>query len=343
MNIAAIFAALLVAAPAAAQTPDPALAKDMAVFLDWFAGRYDNDLQVFWEPDLKVPEDARHERIHSIFRPVELPAFGDHVFYVEQYADGDPAKLFRQRIYVFVQDDAERAVRLKIFTPKAPDKLAGAWRNAKLLEKLKPADTTYTEGCDVFWRRQANQFLGSMKPGACRIASQRTGQDLVITDDLVLTADEIWISDRATTPDGAYVFGDKAGVPQKLKKARPFDCWTSILRGAKHGDSGKGLDSWQFWPSEFIHDQGGEIRLKTDETPPRDMRLLLRRVEWPTGTRKPSLTLYVHEGDDKRAVSYAWTEGDGERIGINLRWIQASCSLAPERLFDDRPKDAVRP
>jgi hypothetical protein len=342
MKPGAFIALLLIAAPVSAQTPDPVLQKDMALFLDWFPGRYDNDLQVFWEPDLKVPEEARHERIHSIFRPVDLPAFGEHAFYVEQYSNGDPKKLYRQRIYVFVQDDAEKAIRLKIFTPKAPEKLAGAWRDPKLLAKLKPADAANTPGCDVFWRRQANQFLGSMKPGACRITSQRSGKEIVITDDLVLTPEEIWIADRATTTDGAYVFGNKAGVPHKLKKARPFDCWASILRGAKHGDRGAGLDSWQFWPSEFTHDQGGEIHLKTDETPPREVRLLLRRVEWPTGTRRPSLTLYAHEGADKRAVSYAWTEGDGERIGINLRWLQASCTHAPERLFDDRSKAQVR-
>lgn len=337
--IVAVSGRALVAQPRAAE---PVLAKDMAAFLDWFPGRYDNDLQVFWEPELKVPEDARHERVHSIFRPVALPAFGAHVFYVEQYAEGDPTKVYRQRIYSFDQDDAEKAIRLKIFTPNAPEELAGAWRDPKLLAKMKPSDATHTDGCDVFWHRQANQFLGSMKPGACRIRSKRTGQDIVISDDLVLTPDEIWISDRATSPEGAYVFGHKAGVPHKLKKARPFDCWISILRGAEHGDSGEGLNDWQFWPSVFAHDQGGEIRLATDETPSRDIRFLLRRVEWPTGTRRPSLTLYVHEGADNRAISYAWTEGDAERVGVNLRWVQASCTHAPERLFDDRPKDAVR-
>jgi hypothetical protein len=325
------FSVAPVAAQPSAQTP---LEKDLGVFLEWFPGRYDNELQVFWQDDLKVPEEARHERIHSIFRPVTAPAFGPHVFYVEQHEDADPSKIYRQRIYAFSADPANDAIRLKIYTPKKPEALAGAWRDPERLKKLKLSDATTVEGCDVFWRRQANQFLGSIPDGACRVVSTRSGNELVIDDDLVLTESEIWIADRATTPDGAYVFGNKAGVPHKLRKIRPFDCWTAILRGAKHGDSGEGSEDWQFQRGGWIHDQGGDLALKTDEAPPRTVRLKLRRVEWPTGNNRPSLTLYVHEGDNRRAASYAWSEYDAERLGINLRWIQASCTHAPERLWE---------
>lgn len=319
---------------ATAQQAGTPLDKDFALFLEWFPGRYDNELQVFWEPDLKVPEDERHERIHSIFRPVEAPAFGAHVFYVEQFQDGDPAKIYRQRIYAFAPDAAENAIRLKIYTPKNPEALVGAWRETAKLKKLKLANATTLPGCDVLWRRQANQFLGSIPDGACRVVSTRSGKEIVIDDDLVLTEKEIWIADRATTPEGAYVFGNKAGVPHKLRKVRAFECWTAVLRGAKHGDSGEGLDDWHFQRGGLMHDQGGDLTLKTDETPPRNIRLKLRRVEWPSGPNRPSLTLYVHEGANKRALSYVWGEEDAERLGVNLRWLQASCTLAPEKLWD---------
>ena len=75
-----------------------------------------------------------------------------------------------------------------------------------------------------------------------------------------------------------------------------------------------------------LHDQGGEAQIETGETPPRRISLKLRDVDWPFGERRPSLTLYVHEAGDPRAVSYAWAEGGADRIGINLRWIQASCT-----------------
>lgn len=320
--------------PAAAQAPGTALDKDLALFLDWFPGRYDNELQVFWEKDENLAEDARHERIHSIFRPVDLPAFGKHVFYVEQYSDGDPSKIYRQRIYAFSPDETAKAIRLKIFTPKNAGALAGAWRDPSKLKALKPKDATTLPGCDVFWRRQANQFQGSIPDGACRVRSERLGEEIVIDDDLVLTPDEIWIADRATTPEGGYVFGNKAGVPHKLKKIRPFECWTATLKGVKHGESGEGRDDWTFQRGGLLHDQGGALNLQTSDDPPRDIRLKLRRVEWPTGPNRPSLTLYVHEGDNPRAVSYAWGEADATRLGINLRWLQASCTYAPERLWE---------
>jgi hypothetical protein len=334
-NLAAAFCASLFAGATAsvAQPTYAPLESDLALLLEWFPGRYDNALQVFWEPDLAIAEAERHQRIHSIFRPVELPAFGDHVFYVEQYADNDPAKIYRQRIYSFSADKAANAVRLRIYTPRAPEKLAGAARDPAKLKQLKISDATTISGCDVLWRRQANQFIGSIEDGACRVASRQFGE-IIIDDDLVLTESEIWISDRAKAPDGKPVFGHPTGVPHKLRKARAFECWTAVLRGASHGDSGEGSNDWQFNRGGLMHDQGGVLALTTDEKEPRKIRLLLRRVEWPSGPNRPSLTLYALEGENDRAVSYAWTEYDAERIGINLRWLQASCSYAPDRLYD---------
>lgn len=77
-----------------------------------------------------------------------------------------------------------------------------------------------------------------------------------------------------------------------------------------------------------LHDQGGEATIETDETPPRQIKLVLRDVDWTYGVNRASLVLYVYEDvDDDRAASYAWAEGGAERIGINLRWIQASCTV----------------
>jgi hypothetical protein len=347
-GIAALFL-LLFAAPAVAQTPPiqgtraPAAAtaqdmaarvldKDMELFLTWFPGRWDNDLQVFFADDLKTPAEARHERIHSIFQPVDLPAFSGKVFYVQQYLDGDPTKLYRQRIYTFTPDYAANAIRLAIWTPSDPARIRDAHRDPSKLAGLTPADFRNLPGCDVFWRRQSNQFIGTMTPGACRIPSSRAGgRTIIITDDLVLTPDQIWIRDKAVDDQGAYVFGNKADVHHKLDKARPFLCWGGVLRGARHGDSGAGApdSQWSGFRNLWIHDRGGTATFTTDETPPRQLTLTLRRVAWPFGSSRPSLTLYVSEKPGERAISYAWAEEDAERVGVNLRWMQASCTHTP--------------
>jgi hypothetical protein len=313
-----------------------ALDRDLAQFVSWFEGRFDNELQVFFESDLGVAEAARHDRIHSSFRRIDLPAFGEHVFYVEQNANGDPAQVYRQRFYVVRADYDANAIRLDVHTPRDPAPLRAAYRDPVRLAALAPADAPRAEGCSVFWRRQSAQFIGADIPSACRIRARHTGRALIVRNDLVLSADTIWIRDRAADTRGRHVFGNRAGVPHELRRVRPFECWVAILHGARHGDAGVGAQDadWFFQRGVLLHDQGGAATITTDESPARQVRLKLRRVDWPFGSNRPSLTLYVMEEGSERAVSYAWGEYDADRIGINLRWMQASCTHAPERLWD---------
>lgn len=132
--------------------------------------------------------------------------------------------------------------------------------------------------------------------------------------------------------DGASLTIDRPGASLiKLRRARPFVCWTAVLRGAKHGDTGEGArpEDWDFRRGLWLHDQGGRATVTTDETPARAIELRMRRVEWPSGPNRPSLTLYVHAAGSDRALSYAWGEENAERLGINLRWIQVSCTYTP--------------
>ncbi len=331
-SFAAAFGLILAFADAAAAQPTQAVQDaDFAQFLTWFEGRFDNDHQVFFADALGVPEDARHERIHSIFRPVELSAIGAHVFYVEQYSNADETDIYRQRLYVLTPVAETGEIRLDILAPQDAAALAGAHLDPSKLDGLTSEDFIAYPQCAVYWRRQENQFVGQTRRGECRIESARSGRTLVIEDDLVLTENAIWIRDRAETAEGEYVYGNTASIPHKLRRARPFQCWVAVLRGAAHGDSGEGLPptAWDFRRDVFIHDQGGRAQITTDEAEPRTVELRLRDVKWPDDSRRPSLTLYVHETGSDRAVSYAWAEGGAERIGLNLRWLQASCTHAP--------------
>ena len=307
--------------PAAGADPAAVLDRDMRTFLDWFPGVYDNQEQVYFEAQLGVPEDERHERIHHIFAPVDLPAFGEHVFYVQQYLDDDPTKIYRQRIYVFTPDYDEQAIRLSIYTPNDVESLVDAHRDHALLAGLTPAAARNIPGCDVFWRRRANQFIGDMKPGACSFDSKRSGKRIVIDDDLLLTEDALWISDRAEDEDGNYVFGNKAGVPHKNLKARRFVCW--IAAQQRNGED------WTFRNDLEIWDQGGSVWIDTDEDEPQTIGIKMRNVRWPTGTNRDSLVLYAYRKGEDRAVSYVWGEPTATRLAMNLRWMQASCTLAP--------------
>jgi predicted ATP-grasp superfamily ATP-dependent carboligase len=86
---------------------------------------------------------------------------------------------------------------------------------------------------------------------------------------------------------------------------------------------------WTFRRGLEIYDQGGMIWLSTDEEDPQQIGIKMRNVSWPYGTNRPSLVLYAQRIGEARAVSYAWAEPTAKRLGINLRWMQASCTHAP--------------
>lgn len=161
-------------------------------------------------------------------------------------------------------------------------------------------------GCLIRWQRRAGGFLGLSDAGQCLMLGSGSVEMFLTPKDLEVRAE--------------------GHSPQMFRRARMFICWAAVLRGAAHGDSGEGMSDWDFRQGLTLHDQGGEVMMVSDETPPRVVRLRLRDVDWPYGERRGSLTLYVLEGEVDRALSYAWTGAGEDRIGINLRWLQASCT-----------------
>lgn len=322
-----IAAAVLIFAPfGAATAQDGVLDRDFRTMMEWFPGRYDNQEQVYFEEEMDAREEERHERIHHIFFPVDLDAFPGETFYVQQYQNDDPDDIYRQRIYSFEPDYDENAIRLTIYTPKDADALINAHLEPSKLEGLTPDDAVARPGCEVYWKRQAAQFVGYMKEDACSFVSSRSGKRIIINDDLYLSQDEIWISDRAVDEDGAYVFGNIAGIPHKNRKAREFDCWVSVKKR-------RGENDWSFDAGLEVHDQGGWAWVETDERRPQRVGVKIRNVVWPEGRNRNSLVLYAYRDGESRAASYAWTSPDGERIALNLRWMQASCTLSEDQPY----------
>jgi len=58
------------------------------------------------------------------------------------------------------------------------------------------------------------------------------------------------------------------------------------------------------------------------------VRIKVRNVRWPDGNNRPPLVLHTYRLDEDRAVPYAWADPSAQRIGLNLRWMQASCTAA---------------
>jgi hypothetical protein len=305
---------LVAAAPALAGT----LEEDLKLMMTWFEGEFDNHLQ-FLEDEENPPEQP-HEWIHSIFKPVDLPAFGDNVFYVEQYTDGDPSKIYRNRIYSYSLSEDEGAIQLTIYSPTDPMAVAGAHEDPSKLAGLTPDAMRTIPGCEVFWKNDGGErFIGYMKEGACRIDSKRMGKTIIIHDDLVLTPDEIWISDRAEDEDGNWVFGNRAGIHHKLKRSRNFACWMTL----KDEES----DEWKVVERGLVlHDQGGSAKIAAEGEGAPVYKLELEQRVYEGERRVEVLKLGVYRDEEEKSLAYTWSEPDSTNIGMNLRWFQAGCT-----------------
>lgn len=297
------------------------LEDEMRLFSVWFDGRFDNFAQVYDERENKA--GFPHEHIHSIFKKVDLPNIGKNVFFVQQYLDGDENKIYRQRLYNFTPDKSENALKLIIYTFDDEKKYRDSHLDSSKLNGLTMANLSTTEGCEVFWKlnKTKDKFTGYMKKDACRVASKRLGKTIIITDDLFLTKDEIWINDQAKDEQGNYVFGNKSGIHAKLKKVRWFEGWTAILKTGETPLVNKDFtaDEYDGKTKLLIHDQGGTVKLNEKYT------VQLAQLQHRSGLWV--MTLSVIENSSGRKVAYTWTNPEAERLGINLRWLQSSFTL----------------
>jgi hypothetical protein len=293
-----------------------ALQQDMALLLQWFEGEFDNFQQVYKEKEDKVVEV--HEHIHSIFKKVDLPSFGKQVFYVLQYMDGDSTKIYRQRIYSFNENKKENTIQLDIYSFIADSLYYYAHVNTAKLQGLTPAMMTRTDGCEVFWQRQGERFIGYMKEKACNFISKRSGKKIFITDSLVLTSEEIWIRDEAYDENGGYVFGHKGKVPHKLKRCRFYKGWLLLEKAGLK-------EEYHSMRNLIWHDQGKRQRLYLEDGKPSKYEVELAAVVY--GKDLEVLKLALYEVGVSKAIMYTWASTGSKNIGINLRWLQVGLTL----------------
>jgi CpeT/CpcT family (DUF1001) len=294
---------------------------DLKLFTTWFDGRFDNFAQYYNDKENKA--EHPHEQIHSIFKRVDLPQIGENVFFVQQYLEGDESKVYRQRLYNFTTDNAEKALKLTIYNFDDENKFRNSHVDPSKLNGLKMANLTTPAGCEVYWKlnKTRDKFEGYMKKDGCKVLSKRSGKTIIITDDLFLTKDEIWINDQAKDEQGNYVFGNKANIHSKLKRVRWFEGWTSILKSGETAMTNK-----DFAPEDYdgkakilIHDQGGTVNLNDKYS------LQLAQLQHKSGVWV--LTFSVIELANGRKVAYSWTNPEAEKLGINLRWVQGGFTL----------------
>lgn len=137
-------------------------ATDWQQFLGWWPGVYDNSRQI--EAAIG-PADDRLPHMRLYIRHVDIPSFGDNVYYAEWQDFEDPGTVRRQRIYAFENEGEYLRLNLHIFPMDESfgQRTAGAYLDVSKLRDVTPEDMYPLTGCDVYFRSHEGEFVGEMR------------------------------------------------------------------------------------------------------------------------------------------------------------------------------------
>ncbi len=305
--------------------------RDIMVIAEMYPGRYDNSNQNYFDQRRNLPEDLRHGRVHSVVERIDLPAFGDYVFWTQAAISSEDEPYLR-RIYTLEADNQENAVRMKMYIYDGLDyaDMTGAHLDLTKLDTLTPSSAPYAEGCDVLWRREAGQFSGATVAGACREVLDGIGE-ANLELKLVLSPDGYWARRLGYDDDGKLVYGYADDSMYQLSRARTFNCYADIP-----GVAGGRDDPFDRYQIDDLHDMGGLKWFESKEG--RTFGVTLRNVEWAVNNEvgaftRNSLVMYLleREDGDVKTLTYGWTEPRAERIGVNMQWMLVNCYMVSNR------------
>ena len=175
--------------------------------------------------------------------------------------------------------------------------------------RMDISDAHDTPLCPVWWTRDAAQFSAT--------SDTECAESMDSPDALALGEQQFW-----WTPRGA------SDAAVKLHRARQFTCYADIP------GVGGGRDiPYTRYDNLSLHDQGAETWFIDKDG--RNLGLRLFNVDWPINNydgyfTRDSLVIYVIEKLDDGSTKehgYAFTLPEANRIGINLKWLLASCFM----------------
>lgn len=285
------------------QSPnDQILSLSANALFEMLKGNWDNELQVFFEPEMGVEKSKSHKRLHISLSTANSNEFGDFALLVEYFEGSEHGNVLRSRIWGVSPDYVNNQIIVTQFEPKP-----GADYTAP-----KSNQFSALKGCEIVFSPHAGGFSGAINPNSCKIKT-KNNETLSLYEKQEISEKNWFVSDLAKDEKGKTIFATSDNSPNKYKKAEVFTCWAS------------GYDGKEFKTKSNvkIHNQGGIANIKLGA---KSIRLKLRDVVWPMGENRPSLTLYLLLGKDDYSDIYAWTESDAKRIALAYGDYQASCT-----------------
>ena len=225
--------------------------------------------------------------------------YNNHEQVWQQGLDGSPQSVRRHWRF---RKDGDRALVLSIGEGQsAPDAPVWTFAFAAKPQGLV-AEVSGASRCSYLWLGTPVGFAGEAVDGGCVGLPVR------------ISVDETWL-------ETAWPLGEA----ERSRRVRHYRGWVALRRSQLDADAGD--DDYVFVREADWHDEGFLLPV-LDGGQPTGYAIELARLTYQN-TRTSVLKLGVVDAATGETLSYAWAEPGAERIGINLRWIQAGLNRIP--------------
>ena len=310
---------------AQSQLPAPVLDAAVERLTTMWDGYFDNNNQVVMQELTEVPDEGWEGRRLKIFKRVDLPAFGEHVTYVQQYLGEPPSAVYRQRIYHHWPNYETGKIITDIYSFRGDGaaRALDAHLDPGKLEGFSPDNMDKIEaGCEVFWTVLGDIFVGEQYPELCFYipAGVDLDEPVRLSDTITLTDSALMTTTQFRFDDGRLWVGNELGMAQISRKSRLFTCFLSV----PNSDIEDGRERFLDIP---VHDQGGEVTLTTTHARPLTITFKLSNLVWWADSRRKSLSLRMEEESGILPAAFAVAAPDANRIAVNVDGTEASCTI----------------
>jgi len=207
-NIAMLFALMLCILPT--HHSHAGQKEDLQLLLTLVVGEFDNARQVSEQDD--ADEKTDYSRLFHKRELIQSKELDGHWVFAQINKGGPTGSIYRQSYLNFlINDDGEIVSRNY--------KLKQLKQNEKQQEKKYPSPeflstlslqqlkSSLFEGCDTYWVREIDQFIGVTRSEACVIDSKYKDEKRRIFSREILSKSEVWALEGAYRLDGGLAFG----------------------------------------------------------------------------------------------------------------------------------------
>ncbi len=296
--------------------------RDLLILTKWFEGEFDNDSQIWFEGRRGISEDApeRHKRIHTTHTKIKADFLGSHVFYVEEYINDDVTKISRQRIVSFCSMAPAQEIKMIIYFLKDGKKYIGAQNKPNFFDNLKQEDLSLLNGCHVYFKKEGEQYFGSMRSKECQFGEGDLKRYSV--HDMVVSKNEYWRVDRSfLVKNDTLHKGHINNEPYKMRKASNYLCDIKFYEKSYAEPTPNDVA----YINLKIHNQGGFSWVMYPKEN-KKYGIQLREKEYPFYASDSDFFMmrFIKEGN-KRSTIIVTAEPRVKKVSFNNGWASCSC------------------